>query len=1189
LPELIEKCKKYLEQGHLLIEGKPETLTRQFLVEPLLEILGWSTDPAVAYYYVREFSGGMDRKWEDYVLLRENRPLAFMETKPLFDDKLLSPKNVNELLNYMKEFNRKNRGGHRVDWGILTNFKELHVFYVSGKEPFFSCVFTAYMEKVAALKELLSVDGMKSEGIDRFFAESSKEELGDSFLDDLKKWRLILANGLYELNKGLTINEIKEASQRILDRVIFIRMLETLGILPYNWLRNIFLRWQEGMIGLNQPFSKVLRSNFLAIEDIYDTELFLSTPYDALEIGDEFIEELVKVQGPAHPAIYKKTGFAGQQSLDDRGVYGYNFKTLTIDIMGSAYERYLAHQISVEGERVCIKEAEKLRKKEGIYYTPPYVVDYIVEKTVKPVVQAIFQEARKLIDSNRGKEALSTIQRISSIKVLDPACGSGSFLIKVFDVFAEFYEKYNSLVEESYRRQLEKNGLADAFLVSNLKIEPIGERILLDNIYGIDLDPQAVEIAKLNLWLKMLSLNPLSYKPTIGKREKKLLPSLVTNVKQGNSLFSGFEKAANIDRSKLEEVTRLRQRLHEHILGMGPLGRKTTKQQEQIKVEFGELLKKELEIRCELAAIANENMRESFRSEEAEFSGLNGPPFNWEIEFPEIFQRDNPGFDIVIGNPPHGGELTAQERDHIEQNYNTGKGYKNTAFLFLERSLSKLSKGGRLGYVIPKSLTFAQEWSKVRSFLIDDFSIHEIADISKAFKGVLLEQIIIVVSNVCRTQPAFHGSYLSSSSREGTEVNEVPFELCKEIDGFPIYVTEKSRNIHDKIKRNSIRLGNISRTFRGLPLQSELKKEKGSGDEEVLIGDDIGRYCSAVPKRYLPSTFLEKPKVDLMRKIKIISQRIVAHVIRPIDHIIIMSTLDEAGLTSVDTVENIMVEDAKYNPKTILALINSRLIGWFTYVFIYNKAVRTMDFDGYYVGKIPVAMKMGEMDDTISNLVSSILVLCRQRRILASMFRNLLANLNMSRKERLDFVFSSPRIAELHGISLSGTSRIDPNETGTIQRFYIRLEGDCLVVSADVLEQRTTLEIIKLKFENALFRDYFYMALRDYDGVRNFSKSQKLYDATVTTMIIPRFSESNLIEDNTKTIRVLMNTLEKEFEKVKHQFCGSPVPKANLAETDRKIRETDAAIDERIFQIYGLSKDEIALVESETVPLADYA
>jgi len=1035
---------------------------------------------------------------------------------------------------------------------------------------------------------LLSVDGMKSEGIDRFFAESSKEELGDRFLDDLKKWRLILANGLYESNKGLTINEIKEASQRILDRLIFIRMLETLGILPYNWLRNVFLRWQEGLIGLNQPFSKVLRSNFLAIEDIYDTELFLSTSYDALEIGDEFIEELIKVQGPAHSTIYKKIGFAGQQSLDDRGVYGYNFKTLTLDIMGSAYERYLAHQISVEGERVCIREAEKLRKKEGIYYTPPYVVDYVVEKTVKPVVQAIFEEARKLVDNNRIKEALSTIQRISSIRVLDPACGSGSFLIKVFDVFAEFYEKYNRLIEESFRRQIKKNGLADALLVGNLKIEPIGERILLDNIYGIDLDPQAVEIAKLNLWLKMLSLDPLAYKPTIGKRERKLLPSLVTNVKQGNSLFSGFEKNANLDSSKLEEVTRLRQRLHEHILGMGPMGKQTAKQQEQMKAEFGELLKREQEVRCELTAVANENIKESFPPGEATFSGLNGPRFNWEIEFPEAFQRDIPGFDIVLGNPPHGGALTAQEREHIEQNYSTGKGYKNTAFLFLERSISKLRKGGRLGYVIPKSLTFAQEWSKVRSFLIDNFSIHEIADISKAFKGVLLEQIVIVVSNIPRTQPTFRGSYLGSSFGERAEVNEIPFELCMEIDAFPIYATEKSISIYEKIRQNSIRLGNISRTFRGLPLQSQLKKEKGSGDEEVLIGDDIGRYCSPVPRRSLPSSSLEKQKVDLMRKVKIISQRIVAHVIRPIDHIIIMSTLDETGFADVDTVENTIVENEEYDPKHILALINSRLIGWFAYVFVYNKAVRTMDFDGYYVNKVPVAVKLSETDNALSNLVSSMLTLSRQRRRLASMFKNLLSNLNLTKKDKLDFVLSSPRTAELHGVILSGTSRIDPNETGTIQRYYIRLDGNCVVVSADVLERENTLEIIRLKFENSVFRDFFYMALRDYDGVRSFSKSQNLYDGTVTTMTVPRFASSNLTEDNSETIKLLMSTLEKEFEKAKLEFRGSPIPEPDLGRVDQKIREIDTLIDENIFRLYGLSEEETGLIKKETVSLADY-
>lgn len=1184
LSELVEKCKRYLEQGYFGIEGKPETLTRQFLFEPFLKTLGWSDDPADQFYYVREFSGGMERKWEDYVLLKGDRPLVFVETKPLFDDKLLSTRNVNELLNYMKEFNRKNRSGHRVDWGVLTNFKEIHFFYVSGNKPFFTCKCPDYMENTGTLKELISVEGVKSDGIDRFFAESSKEELGDTFLDDLKKWRLILANGLYELNRDLKIEEIEEASQKILDRLIFIRMLETLGILPYNWLRNIFLRWQEGLVGLNQPFSKVLRDNFLTIEDIFDTELFIRTPYDNLEIGDEYLVELIKVQGPAHSLVYKKIGFAGQQTLDDRGIYGYNFKTLTIDVMGSAYERYLAHQISFEKEFVVIKETEQLRKKEGIYYTPPYVVDYIVKKTVKPIVKAIFEEAHVSIKDGLYKEAFLTIQRISSIKVLDPACGSGSFLIKVFDAIADFYKRYNNLIDELYRRQLKKSGLANSILGKSLKIESIGERILLDNIYGVDLDPQAVEITKLNLWLKMLSLNPMSYRPIIGKRQRKLLPSLVTNIKQGNSLFSGFEKATEIDHSKLEQIAKLRQRLHRQIIFMGPTVNQKNRDQDKRKTELKKLLNQEKEIRCELASIADENLKEVFNSKEGYFMGLNGPPFNWEVEFPEVFFRNNPGFEVILGNPPHGAELSKQERNYIEKNYDTGKGYKNTAFLFLERSLSKLKKDGKLGLVIPKSLTFAQKWGKVRRFLVDGLSLQEIADISKAFKGVLLEQVVVIVGKNCRTQPTFRGHYLDAIGE--SKFNEIPFDLCIEIDAFPIHADQKSRSIYYKMKSMSSKtLGEISTTFRGFPLQSQLKETRGSQDEEVLIGDDIRRYSFRDPIKFLPTTFLTKEKADMMRKVKIISQRIVAHVTRPSDHIIITSTLDERGFMNVDTVENTIIEDNEYGTKDVLALINSRLIGWFTYIFIFNKAIRTMDFDDYYVSKIPLAKDLRKMGDTLSKFVSDMLVLCRQKHRLISMFKNLLGNLNMTRKKKLSFYFSSARTAELHGINLSETSTINADKTGTIERYYIKLDGNFVVIKADVKEQEATLDIIKLKFNDLVLRDFFYMTLRDYEGVRNYKKPRKLYETTVADMLVPCYSGSNLIEGNPKAIQQIMDTLQKETEKIRREFSGSPVLTGNLAEIDQKTTEIDDAIDEKIYQIYGLSQEEISFIKEKTVSL----
>lgn len=609
LVQLIDKCKQYLQQNNFLFQGKPETLTRQFLIEPFLGILGWSPDPTTTFHYVREFSGGMTKKWEDYVLLKEDRPIFFLETKQLFEDKLLSTKNINELLNYMKEYNRRNRNGHRIDWGILTDFKSLHLFYVSDAKPFFSIPFMDYVDKNLILTDLLSVNGIQNEGIDRFFAEGSKEELGDRFLDDLKKWRLILANGLFQLNSDLSLEQIREASQRILDRLVFIRMLETLGILPYNWLRTIFLRWQEGKIGLNQTFSMVLREYFLAIEDIYDTELFLSTTYDSLGISDEYLEEVIKVQGPALASVYKKIGYSGQQSLDDRGIYGYNFKTLTIDIMGSAYERYLAHQISLKDDRVYITETDKLRKKEGIYYTPPYVVEYITQNALKSKLQPFLEESKALLEKGSCQEALKKIKEISLIKVLDPSCGSGSFLIKAFDIIAKYYADYNDSVDSYYQRQMKKEGLGNFLQISAFKIEAIGERILIDNIYGIDLDPQAVEIAKLNLWLKTLSLNPSAYKPIVGKRVKKLLPSLATNIKQGNSLISGFEKS-NIKLSHLKGILEIRRSLHKDVFEMSPLGKQAIERQEQIKSEFNELLIKEKQIREELLSKTEEELTE---------------------------------------------------------------------------------------------------------------------------------------------------------------------------------------------------------------------------------------------------------------------------------------------------------------------------------------------------------------------------------------------------------------------------------------------------------------------------------------------------------------------------------------------------------------------------------------------------
>ena len=149
-------------------------------------------------------------------------------------------------------------------------------------------------------------------------------------------------------------------------------------------------------------------------------------------------------------------------------------------------------------------------------------------------------------------------------------------------------------------------------------------------------------------------------------------------------------------------------------------------------------------------------------------------------------------------------------------------------------------------------------------------------------------------------------------------------------------------------------LAKITDTRRGLPYQKYLTKEKT--EYPVVRGKTISRFSFDLADDYLPKALIEsnKEKVSFYLQPKIVSQRIVAHVTQPKDHIIIMSALDKDGILNVDTVENTILTDRNYSLEFLLCLLNSKLISWYAYRYIFSKAIRTMDFDDYYVGKIPL-------------------------------------------------------------------------------------------------------------------------------------------------------------------------------------------------------------------------------------------
>lgn len=192
----------------------------------------------------------------------------------------------------------------------------------------------------------------------------------------------------------------------------------------------------------------------------------------------------------------------------------YDFNSIPINILGSIYERFLGKVIVTKAKTASVEEKEEVRKAGGVYYTPEYIVRYIVENTIGKLVE--------------GK----TPDTIANLKFADIACGSGSFLIGVYDYVLRYHETYYNNNRKSAKKGdcVEQNG----FLILTLKKK---RQILLSNIFGVDIDHQAVEVAQLSLYLKLLEDETIaSAKNYQHEIHQAILPPLTNNIVCGNSL-----------------------------------------------------------------------------------------------------------------------------------------------------------------------------------------------------------------------------------------------------------------------------------------------------------------------------------------------------------------------------------------------------------------------------------------------------------------------------------------------------------------------------------------------------------------------------------------------------------------------------------------------------------------------------
>ncbi len=733
LNRLVESFGKRLTE--LKQPGYAEAQLRDDFLNPFFRALGWDMENRagliqqereVEIESATQIGGG--RKRADYFFRTDKRGRFVCEAKKPAEE-----------LSARYAFQTKRYAWNKpVPLGILTDFEEMKV-YVVGSRPYLdepqvgewkTWHFRQYPLIARELWDLLARDKVAAGSIDQAIEALPKRPTGKGkarqqwlikpdrtraldveFLKFLDESRRDLASDIYKNNDHTELldgDKLTEACQRIIDRILFLRICEDRDIDTGRTLQSIVETWRKntghedtgrrahqqpfdslheeppadyGSSGIRAPKDSLWRAvvrHFRALDrrppthvPFFNGNLFKPHFTEGLIIGDEWL-----------------AGFIGELSDDESP---YLFSEIPVEILGSVYERFLGKVVRPHGRGIVIEEKPEVRKAGGVYYTPRYIVDYIVEQTAGKLLDEIAGGAPSIA---RHEPALSSAQaehcsallptlkdfekRTAALRLLDPACGSGSFLIRAFERVCEHWQKRLTASlppkeQKAERAAWEKKhrplcwvdaATNDVHLTVALK-----RQILTQNIYGVDLDAAAVEVTQLSLYLKMLegeNRTTLQRQRELlaDETEIALLPPLQDNIKCGNSLIAS-------DFSMMPE--------------------------DLVRVHA----------------------------------------FDWPVQFAPIMKAG--GFDAVIGNPPWGAELEVQVRKYLSETFSRVVGRMvDTYIYFTDQALRVIRKEGRVGLVIPATVLNQVDAGPLRKLLLES----GVAAVINAGKDVFTTKVL---------------------------------------------------------------------------------------------------------------------------------------------------------------------------------------------------------------------------------------------------------------------------------------------------------------------------------------------------------------------------------------------------------------------------------------------------------------
>lgn len=649
-------------------EYKEARLRLEFL-DPLFTALGWDVNNtqgnAEAYkdvVYEDAIKIGGETKAPDYSFRIGGHRKFFVEAKKPSVDLKSDPEPARQLRRYS--------WSAKLPLGIVTDFHEFAIYDTrirpvandkASAARIFYCTYKELPEKWDYIAAIFSKDAILKGSFDRY-ASSNRNKRGTTefdadFLKDMERWRELLARNLALRNNDLSERDLNFAVQRILDRVVFLRIAEDRGIERYGQLQ---------ALTAGPHIYPRLREIFERADFRYNSGLF----HFSTEKGREESPDKLTLRLELDDATLKEI-------LSD--LYWpkspYAFAVIPADILGHVYEQFLGKVIHLtDGHRARVEEKPEVRKAGGVYYTPTYIVDYIVKQTVGPLVD--------------GK----TPKQIEKLSVLDPACGSGSFLLGAFEFLLAWHLDYYAKNDPEkwakqkparvYEAAPNAHGIGKG--AQNWQLTTAErKRILTANLYGVDIDAQAVEVTKLSLLLKVLEGEARELQ---GKQLDfhRVLPDLGHNIKCGNSLI-------------------------------GP----------------------DFYSQPDLPAF----------NEEARYK-LN--VFDWDHEFAAIMKSG--GFDAVIGNPPY-IQLSMEEfrdpvvNEFLKTSFGLSGGRLNTFILFIERSRHLVRDKGNFSLIVPNTLTSQEYYAEARARLLANTYIRQLVQpIGQVFTDAVVENIIVLAT-----------------------------------------------------------------------------------------------------------------------------------------------------------------------------------------------------------------------------------------------------------------------------------------------------------------------------------------------------------------------------------------------------------------------------------------------------------